>query len=98
MEQIDRAVREPVSYVAIGPVFDTGTKATGYEAVGLDRVRYAARQAKARGLPLVAIGGITLDRAPVVLDAGAQSVAVITDLGTDGDPTARVRQFLATLG
>ena len=97
VEQIDRAVKEPVSYVAVGPVFGTRTKATGYEPVGLELVRYAARQADARGLPLVAIGGITLERAPLVLEAGAQSVAVVTDLLAGGDPTARVRQFLATL-
>ncbi|PYR35261.1 MAG: thiamine phosphate synthase, partial [Acidobacteria bacterium] len=60
VEQIDRAVGEPVSYVAIGPVFGTTTKATGYEAVGLEIVRAAAERAARRGLPLVAIGGITL--------------------------------------
>jgi thiamine-phosphate pyrophosphorylase len=96
-EQIDRAVLEPVDYIAVGPVFETGTKATGYAAVGLDRVRYAARQARARGLPLVAIGGITLEMAPLVLDAGAQSVAVITDLLVGGDPASRVKQFVAAL-
>ena len=98
VKQIDRAVREPVSYVAIGPVFDTGTKATGYEAVGLDTRAVRRSTAKARGLPLVAIGGITLDRAPLVLDAGAQSVAVITDLLTHGDPTARVRRLSRDAG
>src|SRR5712691_3338240 len=58
VEQIDRAVQQPVSYVAIGPVFGTATKTTGYDAIGLGRVREAARRTSARGLPLVAIGGI----------------------------------------
>jgi len=94
-DQIDAAVCQPVSYIAIGPVFSTATKATLYAAVGLDRVREAAGKAAARGLPVVAIGGITLDRASEVLEAGARSVAVITDLLSTGDPEARVRAYLA---
>ena len=99
--QIDAAISEPVTYIAVGPVFGTSTKATGYEAVGLDRVRYAARHL--RGAPttplpgLVAIGGITLDRAVEVLEAGADAVAVITDLIATGDPERRVRAYLARL-
>jgi thiamine-phosphate pyrophosphorylase len=96
-EQVDRAVLEPVSYVAIGPVFPTATKATGYDRVGLEMVREAARRANARGLPLVAIGGITLENAASVLDAGAVSVAVIADLVTAGDPETRTRAYLERL-
>jgi thiamine-phosphate pyrophosphorylase len=97
IEQVERAVLEPVSYVAIGPVFGSVTKATGYEQIGLDMVRQAARLTAARGLPLVAIGGITLDTAESVLDAGAASVAVIGDLLASGDPEARVRAFVDRL-
>jgi thiamine-phosphate pyrophosphorylase len=97
IEQIDRAVREPVSYVAIGPVFDTATKATGYERVGLEMVREAARRATAQGVPLVAIGGMTLENAASVLAAGAASVAIISDLLSTGDPEARVRAYVARL-
>ena len=89
--QIEAAVREPVTYIAIGPVFGTATKATGYEAVGLERVREAVRIAA--GLPVVAIGGITLETAPQVIAAGASGVAVIGDLLTGGDPAARVAAF-----
>jgi len=96
-EQVDRAVLEPVTYVAIGPVFATATKATGYDKVGLEMVREAARRAKARGLPLVAIGGITLETAASVLEAGAASVAVIGDLVAGGDPEARARAYLERL-
>ena len=92
--QLDRAIREPVSYVAIGPVFGTATKATGYERVGLEMVRDAARRAGARDLPLVAIGGITLEHAVSVIEAGAASVAVISDLLATGDPERQTRNFL----
>ena len=68
---------DPVDYIAVGPVYGTVTKDTGYEPVGLELVAYAASRATA---PIVAIGGITLDTARAVLDAGAASVAVIGDL------------------
>jgi thiamine-phosphate pyrophosphorylase len=95
-EQWESAVREPVSYIAIGPAFGTGTKATGYDAVGLEVIAAAARAALAHGLPTVAIGGITIDNAASVIDAGAASVAVISEL-VKGDPEARCRAFLSTL-
>jgi thiamine-phosphate pyrophosphorylase len=94
--QIEEALTLPISYVAVGPVFGTRTKDTGYEAVGLDLVRAAA--ARAGGIPVVAIGGITLETAPSVLAAGASCVAVISDLLTGGDPAARVRQYVDRLG
>jgi thiamine-phosphate pyrophosphorylase len=93
-EQLDAALVQPVSYVAIGPVFVTTTKATGYQAVGLDGVRQAAASADR---PLVAIGGITLETAPSVIDAGATSVAVISDLLSTGDPASRVRAYIERL-
>jgi thiamine-phosphate pyrophosphorylase len=96
-EQLAAAVREPITYVAIGPVFGTTTKATGYDCVGLDMVRAASGSASAAGLPLVAIGGITLERAPSVIAAGADAVAVIGDLLGTGDPEARVRAFVDRL-
>ena len=97
VEQLDASSGEPVDYVAIGPVFGTTSKVTGYEAVGLDRVRTASARLAPRGLPLVAIGGITLETAAAVIEAGATSVAVIGDLLGNGDPEARVRAFLARL-
>jgi thiamine-phosphate pyrophosphorylase len=95
--QVGAALEQPISYLAIGPVFDTTTKATGYDAVGLGRVRDTAAVVRARGVPLVAIGGITLDRAADVLRAGADSVCVISDLLATGDPAARVRDYLHEL-
>jgi thiamine-phosphate pyrophosphorylase len=99
-EQIDRAIEAPIDYLAVGPVFATTTKDTGYEAVGLTLVEYAAQRAAARrapALPIVAIGGMTLERARSVLDAGAASLAVIGDLFVGGDPEARTRAWMTAL-
>jgi thiamine-phosphate pyrophosphorylase len=92
--QIAAAVLLPATYLAVGPVFGTTTKETGYAAVGLEMVR-AARRATER--PVVAIGGITLDAAPSVLAAGATAVAVIGDLLSAEDPSRRVRQYVDLL-
>lgn len=91
--QIDEAASGSTSYIAVGPIYATSTKDTGYHARGLELVRYAA----ARAMPVVAIGGITLARAPEVIGAGASAVAVIGDLFATGDPEARTRAFLAAL-
>ncbi len=96
-QQIERAVLEPVSYVAIGPVFETLTKSTGYGAVGLEGVRLAAALAVPRGLEVIAIGGVTLSRAPEILHAGATGVAVITDLLEGNHPEARTRAYVSRL-
>jgi thiamine-phosphate pyrophosphorylase len=76
-EQIAAGVRTAATYLAVGPVFGSRTKDTGYDAVGLDLIR-EARRTTAR--PVVAIGGATM-------------VAVISDLLVGGDPTSRVRAY-----
>ena len=91
--QIDEALAGEADYVAVGPVYDTTTKDTGYGERGLGLVRCAA----GRGKPIVAIGGIDLARAPEVIAAGASAVAVITDL-LRGDPEARARAYLQAIG
>ena len=91
--QVDRALREAVTYVAVGPIFETMTKDTGYGARGLELVRHAA----GGGRPVVAIGGITLERIRPVIAAGASAVAVITDLIEGHDPEARARAYVAEL-
>ena len=95
--QLKAALASTASYVAVGPIFGTATKDTGYSARGVGFVERAAPLARAAGKPLVAIGGISLERAPEVLAAGASSVAVISDLLTGGDPEGRVRAFLSAL-
>ncbi len=91
-EQVDAALRTPATYVAVGPIYGTTTKDTGYEARGLDLVRYAA----GRGRPIVAIGGVTVERAPELIAAGAASVAAISDL-LAGDPAERIARYLHAL-
>lgn len=96
VNQVTAALDEPISYVAVGPVFGTTSKVTGYDAVGLELVAEASRLA--RGLPVVAIGGITLETAPQVIAAGASCVAVIGDLLAGGDPTGRIAAYRRVLG
>lgn len=92
--QVDEALASTAEYVAVGPIFDTSTKATGYSARGLGLVRYAS----GRGKPVVAIGGITLERVAAVLDAGADAVAIISDLLAAHDIAARTRAYLERCG
>ena len=89
--QFARALQAPVSYIAVGPIFGTRSKDTGYAPVGLELVREARRLGP--DAPLVAIGGITLANAPSVLEAGATAVAVIGDLLVTGDPAAQVASY-----
>jgi thiamine-phosphate pyrophosphorylase len=90
--QIDDAIEQRPTYIAVGPVFGTSTKDTGYSARGLDLVRRAAERRR----PVVAIGGVTLENILDVVRAGASGVAVISDL-LNGDPEARTRDFVARL-
>ncbi len=99
-DQVRAASKLPVDYIAIGPVFGTSTKDTGYGEVGTQLVSEAStslRRDPVNTKPIVAIGGITLERARDVLRAGAASVAVISDLLSTGDPEARVREYLRAL-
>ena len=92
-EQVSEADHTSADYIAIGPVFGTTSKANPDPIVGLDGVR------KARPLtrkPLVAIGGITRQNCRAVIDAGADSVAVISDLVRD--PAKSAEEFLRILG
>jgi thiamine-phosphate pyrophosphorylase len=94
--QVDAAAGQPVTYIAVGPVFGTATKQTGYEAVGLAFIREARARVPAK-IPIVAIGGITLDRAPEVIASGADQVAVIGDLLATGHPGERVAAYYRAL-
>jgi thiamine-phosphate pyrophosphorylase len=97
--QIEEACRLPLDYVAVGPVFGTHTKATGYAPVGTPLVTEARRRMDAHGRrSLVAIGGITLGRAAEVIAAGADAIVVISDLLAGRSPAARARAFLHALG
>jgi thiamine-phosphate pyrophosphorylase len=95
-KQVRAAAEQDADYIAIGPVFQTSTKENPDPVVGLEGVRRARALTK---LPLVAIGGITLENAPSVVEAGADSVAVISALLVDGKPVGKVAgDFLRVLG
>ena len=98
-EQVRAAAKMAVDYIALGPIFGTSTKDTGHREVGVLLVRDAAAMLQDSGstTPIVAIGGITLERAAGVIRAGAASVAVISDLLSTGNPEIRVRDYLSAL-
>jgi len=95
LEQFQRAVASSADYIAVGPIFATGTKSDPDPVVGAEFIR------KVRLLtdkPIVAIGGITLERAPELIDSGADSVAVISDILRAPEPGMRARQYIDLLG
>jgi thiamine-phosphate pyrophosphorylase len=92
--QFRAAVQTSADYIAVGPIFGTTTKDNPDPVVGTELLR------SVRGLtkkPIVAIGGITLERAAGVIEAGADSVAVISDILRAEDPAQRARQFIRRL-
>jgi thiamine-phosphate pyrophosphorylase len=90
--QLRAATREPADYLALGPIFGTSSKLNPDPVVGLDQLRRLRPLTKR---PLVAIGGITRANASSVIEAGADSVAVIGDLfPEDGNIRARVEEWL----
>jgi thiamine-phosphate pyrophosphorylase len=92
IEQLRAADRTSADYIAVGPIFPTGTKANPDPVVGVEFVR-VARQITRK--PLVAIGGITIESVADVFRAGADSVAIIRDLIAAPDPGARAREYMA---
>jgi thiamine-phosphate pyrophosphorylase len=94
LEQFQRAAATAADYLAVGPVFSTSTKANPDPVVGTDFIR---RVRRLTNKPIVAIGGITLDRAAEVIRAGADSVAVIGDILRAPDPGQRARQYMDLL-
>lgn len=91
LDQFRQAALTSADYIAVGPIFPTATKRNPDPMVGLELIR-AVRPLTAK--PIVAIGGITLDRAAEVYAAGADSLAVIKDLIAAEDPVARARRYL----
>ncbi len=92
-EELEIALAVRPDYIALGPIYETKLKAMKWEPQGLGRI--TAWKARIGALPLCCIGGITPERAPGVVAAGADSVAVITDFFTHADPEVRVAQWLA---
>lgn len=101
LAQLEKALAIRPRYVAYGPVFETANKVNPDPVVGLEGLRQASRVARAAGVPLVAIGGITLPRAHELVDL-ADACAVIGDLYPPGatlaDVVERARAFQTALG
>jgi len=93
--QVEAAADDPVDYVAIGPVFATRTKPDSQPPVGLEGVRSARTRTRR---PLVAIGGITVDNARAVIEAGADGIAVLSAFLADRDVESAVRRLRAAIG
>lgn len=94
--ELDIALAAKPTAVALGPIYPTRGKDVGHGPQGLDQIeRWRARIGT---MPLIAIGGITLERAPAVISAGADSIAVITDVTAHARPEDRVREWLAWQG
>ena len=90
--ELEVALRAKPDYVALGPIYPTILKEMRFAPQGLHTIGEWKRRVGA--LPLVAIGGITLERAPGVLAAGADSIAVVTDVLRNPDPEGRARAFV----
>jgi thiamine-phosphate pyrophosphorylase len=93
--QVREADRSSADYVAFGPIYPTLSKTKPDRVVGVEGLREAR---KLTGKPLVAIGGITREKAHEVIAAGADSVAVIADLLKAPDIGQRAKEFLRILG
>lgn len=91
--ELERALSAEPDYVALGPIYPTLLKVMPWQPQGLGRIGEWKRRVGT--LPLVAIGGLTLERLTGVLAAGADAAAVVTDIVRNADPEARTRAWLA---
>ncbi len=91
--ELERALKLEPDYVALGPIYFTRLKAMAFAPQGLERIGEWKRRIGA--IPLVAIGGLTVERAKLCLAAGADIVSVVTDITLHPDPEARAREWVA---
>lgn len=90
--ELERALSLDPDYVALGPVYPTILKKMPWEPQGLERI--GEWKSLIGTIPLVAIGGLTVERLDGVFDAGADSAAVVTDITRNADPEARAREWI----
>lgn len=90
--ELDNALRHAPDYVALGPIFFTTLKAMRFAPQGVPKI--SEWKKRIGTIPLVAIGGIKLEHADEVFAAGAQSIAVVSDVTQHPDPDARVKAWL----
>jgi thiamine-phosphate pyrophosphorylase len=91
-EELETALRQQPDYVALGPIYPTTLKSMRFAPQGLDKIGIWKK--RVGNIPLVAIGGIKLEQAPAIFAAGADSIAVVSDVTQNSDPDARVRAWL----
>ncbi len=94
--ELDRALQHAPDYIALGPVYPTILKKMKWHEQGLDKLTEWNRLIG--DIPLVAIGGMSVARAPGAFDAGADVISAVTDITLNPDPEARVRQWLEVTG
>ncbi len=90
--ELSRALETKPDYIALGPIYPTILKAMAFAPQGLPRL--AEWKKKIGDIPLVGIGGVTLERVRAVLEAGADSAAVVTDITRNADPEQRTRDWV----
>jgi thiamine-phosphate pyrophosphorylase len=90
--ELDNALQHKPDYVALGPIYETTLKKMRFAPQGLERI--TAWKLRIGDMPLVAIGGIKLEQAAAIFAAGANSIAVVSDVTMNADPDARVRAWL----
>ena len=91
-EELERALRVQPDYIALGPIFPTTLKSMRFAPQGIPKITDWKK--RIGDIPLVAIGGITFEQAGVIYAAGADSIAVVSDVTQNADPDARVKQWL----
>jgi len=91
--ELDRALSHAPDYIALGPIYPTILKKMPWAPQGLERI--GLWKSRIGAIPLVAIGGLTVERAAGAYRAGADSLAVVTDISLNPDPEARTRQWLS---
>ena len=90
--ELARALKLDPDYVALGPIYPTILKAMAFAPQGLERIGEWKRRIGA--IPLIAIGGLTVERAKLCLAAGADVVSVVTDITLNADPEGRAREWI----
>ncbi len=93
-QELATALRAKPDYVALGPIFPTTLKSMRFAPQGIPKI--AEWKKRIGTIPLVAIGGIKFEQAAAIFAAGADSIAVVSDVTQNADPDARVRQWLGT--
>jgi thiamine-phosphate pyrophosphorylase len=90
--ELETALRAEPDYIALGPIFPTTLKSMRFAPQGIPKITEWKK--RIGDIPLVAIGGIKFEQAAEIFAAGADSIAVVSDITQNADPDARVRQWL----